>query len=699
MQPLVRRIGALVCLIIGVCVWVFPVMADEGMWTFDNPPRKQLKERYGFEPSQEWLDHLRLSSVRVGDGGSGSFVSRNGLLLTNHHVGRGQLQKLSTKERDLVSQGFYARTEAEELKCPDLELNVLVSMTDVTDKVLGAVKAGLSAKEALDARRAVTAQITKEASDKTGLRADVVGFYNGSEYWLYQYKKYTDVRLVMAPEGQIAFYGGDPDNFTFPRHDIDMCFFRAYEDGKPAKTEQFLQWKTAGAIDGELVFVSGHPGSTNRMQTYSQIEYQRDVAYPARLKGYARQIELLKKYSARGPEQARQAAGTMFGLENSQKASTGEYGGLTDKNLMARKFQDDKELRDRVNANPEWRKSYAWAWDTIASVIERQKEQSREHSFRSVRGRLYSIAMQLVQAAEEMKKPNGERQNPYQEANLSGTRFRLFSPAPVYPDLEELQVADGIAEVMEGTGADDPLLKEIMAGRTPQQIAKDLVGGTKLADVAVRRQLFEGGEAAVAASTDPMIVLARKMNPLAVEARKWSDRNISGPTAAASEALGKARFAVYGKTMNPDANFTLRLSYGTVRGYPMNGTQAPSKTTLYGLYDRALSFDNKGPWALPKRFMERLAKLNLSTPLNFVGTCDIIGGNSGSPVVNRAGEFVGLIFDGNIESLPGRFLYSEEANRSVSVHPAAIIESLRKIYDAGELADELEGVKEQASLR
>ncbi len=693
MRTMARRTFAALCLGFAVSAWTAPLLADEGMWTFDNPPRKQLKERYGFEPTQQWLDHIRLSSVRVGDGGSGSFVSPNGLLLTNHHVGRGQLQKLSTKERDLVRDGFYARTPAEELKCPDLELNVLISMEDVTARVLASVREETTPKEALDARRVVMAEIARESTEKTGLRSDIVTLYNGGEYWLYRYKKYTDVRLVMAPEGQIAFFGGDPDNFTFPRHDIDICFFRAYENGKPAQTENFLKWKTAGAADHELVFVSGHPGSTNRLQTYAQTVYQRDYTYPLRLKSTARQIALLKKFSERGPEQKRQAAGSIFGLENSQKVLTGEYQGLLDKNLMAKKFQEEKDLRDRVDANPEWKKQFGWAWDTIATVLERQKSTTRQTAGRAIRGRLYSIALQLVQAAEEMKKPDGERLSAFQDAHLASTKFRLFSPAPLYPELEEMQIADGLAESIETLGSDDAFLRQILAGRTVEQTARDLVSGTKVMDVAFRKQLFEGGEVAVAASADPMIQVARKVLPLLNETRKWTERYVTGPMTVASEALGKARFAVFGKTINPDATFTLRLSYGSVKGYPMNGTQAPTKTTLYGLFDRALSFNDQGAWVLPKRFFEREAKLNLSAPLNFVSTCDIIGGNSGSPVINREGEFVGLVFDGNIESLSGRFLFDETANRAVSVHPAAIIEALRKVYDATGLADELEGVK------
>jgi hypothetical protein len=353
----------------------------------------------------------------------------------------------------------------------------------------------------------------------------------------------------------------------------------------------------------------------------------------------------------------------------------------------------EKDLRDKINAHPEWEKAYSWAWDTIATVIERQKSTARQTTSRSIRGRLFSIAMQLVQAGEELRKPNGQRLAMFQESNLPALKFRLLSPAPIYPELEQVQIADGLAEALETLGADDPYVKEVLAGGTPEQVAKELVSGTRVGDVAIRKQLLEGGEAAVAASDDPMIVVARKVSPIVNQARRWSERFVSAPTSAASEAIGKARFAVYGKSTNPDATFTLRLSYGSVKGYPMNGTMAPSKTTLYGLYDRAVSFDNKIPWALPKRFVDGESKLKLSTPLDFVCTCDIIGGNSGSPVVNAQGEYVGLIFDGNIESLPGRFLFDDAKNRAVAVHPAAIIECLRKLYDAGGLADELEGTK------
>ena len=666
------------------------VRADEGMWTFDNPPRALLKDHYGFEPTQEWLNHIRLSSVRFNDGGSGAFVSPNGLVLTNHHVARGQLQKISTRQKDYVADGFYAHSNQDEMKCPDLELNVLVSMENVTARVQAAIKPGMAAKEALDVRKSITAQIGKEAKEKTGLRADVVTLYQGGEYWLYCYKKYTDVRLVMAPEMKIAFFGGDPDNFTFPRYDVDMTFFRVYENDKPVKSEHYLHWNTKGAGDGELVFVSGHPGSTNRLQTLEQMVNQRDYSYPERLKGYARRLSLLKGYAKRGPEQARQAATQIFGLENSLKASQGEYAGLLDKDLMAKKAADDKDLRDRVNANPEWKSRYGWAWDSMRVVLDRERMTSHVRGLRSVKSRIFGFASQLVQAAEELQKPNGERLAPYQDANLESTKFRLFSPAPVYMELEELQMADGLQESLDALGADDPFIKLTLNGKTPADVARELVKATTLTDPAVRKKLFDGGASAIAACTDPVVVLARQLAPMSTEAREWEEKYVSGIRTSAAEKIGEARFAAYGKSTYPDATFTLRLSYGTVKGYPMNGTFAPSKTTFYGLFDRAYSFDNKGDFRPPQRYLDNASKLDLATPLDFVSTCDIIGGNSGSPVINTKGEYVGLIFDGNIESLPGRFLYSETANRAVAVHSGAIIEVLRKLYDAGPLADELE---------
>jgi len=670
------------------------VVADEGMWTFDNPPVQQLKDRYGFTPTQEWLDHVRLSSIRFNDGGSGSFVSPNGLAITNHHVALGQLQKVSNEKKNYVQDGFYAKTQAEELKCPDLELNVLVSMEDVTARMQAAVKPGMTEKQALDAKRAEQAKIQKESLDKTGLRSDVVPLYHGGEYWLYRYKKYTDVRLVFAPEQQTAFFGGDPDNFTYPRYDLDFAVMRAYENGKPASTKDYLKWNPKGAADGELVFVSGNPGGTERGLTVAQLEAQHDVFYPIQLDRYKRELRALREYAARGSEQARQATDLIFGLENSLKAVSGEYNGM-DKALFDKKRKEESELRSKVEANPEWSREYKGAWDAIASVTKKQGELIKFQQFRSIStaSSLARIARQIVVMSTEVKKPDAERIDGYHDSELDELKFYLLSPAPIYKEFEEALLAFSLQDSLDHLGPDDPWVKTIIGNRKPNELAAEVIRNSKLNDPAVRKSLLEGGEAAVQSSTDPLMVLARKTEPFFREIRKNMEESVESVLTAAEEKVAKARFAAFGKSVYPDATFTLRLTFGKVEGYPMNGTKAPSKTTFYGLYDRATSFDFKPPFNLMKRFVERKDKIDLSIPVDFVASLDIIGGNSGSPVINRNGEFVGIIFDGNIESLTGNFEYLGETNRAVAVHSAAIIEALRKVYDAGPLADELTGRK------
>lgn len=667
-------------------------MADEGMWTFDNAPKKMLKEKYGFDVTQEWLDHVRMASVRFNDGGSGSFISPNGLVMTNHHVGLGQIQKLSTKENDYVKNGFFAKTESEQLKCPDLELNVLWEMENITDKVMGASTSDMKPTEALKARDEKIAELTKESREKTGLRSDVVSLYNGSEFWIYRYKKFTDVRLVMAPEQQIAFFGGDPDNFTFPRYDVDMCFFRVYENDKPYNPPHYLKWKTAGAADGELVFTSGHPGTTNRLWTMAQLEYQRDYVFPAILKSYKRRIAVLKEYTKRGTEEERRALVLIFGLENSVKAQEGQYQGLLDNKAMAKKALEESDLKNKVNGNPEWKKNYGFAWDSIASAMNKNKSMFKQLQYRGVVGSMAIRALTIARYAYEIKKPNAERQKPYQDASIEATKFSLFSPAPVYKDFEEVQLADRFAEALEMLGANDTWVMAVLNGKTPQEAAKELVQGTQMDKPEFRKALIEGGESEITNSTDPMIVMARKIALIGDEMSDWQKKYVTSVTSPATEAIGRARFAVFGKDASPDANFTLRLSYGQVKGFPMNGTKAPSMTTMYGLYDRAYSFQNQSDFELPKRFQDGVGKLNLATAMNFVTTNDIVGGNSGSPVINAGAEVVGLIFDGNIQSLPGRFYYSDDLNRAVAVHPGVMIETMRKLYEAGKLADEIEGI-------
>ncbi len=667
--------------------------ADEGMWTFDNPPLKQLKEKYNFTPTQEWLDHVRLSSVRFNDGGSGSFVSPNGLVMTNHHVAMGQLQKMSTAENNYVATGFYAANYAEEVKCPDLELNVLHDMVNVTSRVTGVAKAGMKPEEALKAREKEIAAIEKEYKDKTGLQSDVTSLYRGGEYWVYQYKRYTDVRLVMAPERQIAFWGGDDDNFTYPRYDLDMAFFRVYENDKPVESKHFLKWNAKGAADGELVFVSGHPGSTNRLNTYSQMVLQRDLQYPYILDMIQKRLDILHDYSKRGPEQARRALGQIFGLENGKKAMTGEYRGLLDAKLMETAKQKEELFRAKVNTNPQWKKEYGDGWNIIDKVIKKQSKDFAKNSYRglAMNSRFAGLANSIVFYVAEIKKPDAERLDGYHDTQLEQLKFRLFSPAPIYKDMDEATFAGLLQLAVDKLGSNDESLQKILKGRTAAQAAKEMVEATTLDKVDVRKALIEGGSEAVAKSTDPFIVLARDLEPERRKKIEEDKKNTQSLLTPAAEKIAKALFAVYGKDSYPDANFTLRLSYGAVKGYPMNGTKAPYKTTLYGLYDRALGFDQKDAYELPQRFWDRKDQLDLSTPANFVTTNDIIGGNSGSPVVNKSGELIGLVFDGNIESLVGRFVYDETSNRCVAVHSAFIIEGLRKLYDAGTLADEIEG--------
>jgi len=666
--------------------------ADEGMWTFDNPPTKLLEQRYGFTPTQEWLKHVMLASVRFNDGGSGSFVSPHGLALTNHHVAFGQLQKVSTPQKDYVKDGFYARTAAEELKCPDLEINVLVSTEDVTSRVQGALKPEMSDKQALYARKAEIAAIERESQEKTGLRSDVIPLYQGGEYWLYRYKKYTDMRLVFAPEQQMAFFGGDPDNFTYPRYDLDFALFRVYENDKPIETPNYFKWNVKGAADGELVFVSGNPGATSRLETLAKIGNERDHFLPLILQLLNRRLGVLSRYSAQGSEQARQAAQQIFLLQNSLKVLKGRDEGLHDKSLIEKKQKEEADFRALVNANPDWQREYGPAWDAIAAAEQKRLTRLKPSVFRSLRGSgMMQNALTIVQYVAEVKKPDGERLDGFHDSQLDSLKFRLFSRAPVYPHLEETLLADSLQESLDQLGPDDPFIRTVLGGQDPKAVAAQLIQGTKMADPALRKSLIEGGEAAVAASTDPAVVLARKIDPIVREIRKWMEDNVESVETTAGEKIGKARFAVYGKSLYPDATFTLRLSYGKVKGYPMNGTEAPPWTTLYGLYDRSYSFSDKPPFNLAARYVEDKNRLDLVTPVNFVSTCDIIGGNSGSPVINRNAELVGLIFDGNIESLVGDYVYDETANRAVAVHTAAMMEVLRKVYDAGPLADELEG--------
>ena len=672
-----------------------PAKADEGMWLFNRPPVKLLSEKYGFEPTPQWLEHIQKSCLRFSNGGSASIVSADGLVLTNHHVGAGSLEKLSTPERNLLETGFYAKTRDEELPVPDIELMVLWSIADVTDRVKGCVSPGMSPADANTARRKIMTVIEQEAEEESGLDCQVVTLYQGGWYHLYSYKRYTDVRLVMAPEQQIAFFGGDNDNFEFPRFVLDMCFFRIYEDGEPLRAKHYLRFSHAGAAEKELVFVSGHPARTRRLYTVDHLRFLRDVELPAVLHRLWRREVQLMTFSARSDENARIATGDSLGVQNARKAYTGMLAGLYEPKIMQAKIAAEKRLRAAVDANPRYKQEWADAWDQVTAAERDYREFYLRYSALEGRRRsalssdLFNIARRLVRLADEKLKPNTERLREYRDSELDSLNLKLFSPAPIYDDLEINRIASGLSYLVETFGADDPLVVKALAAQSPRARAESLVRGSKLKEVEERQRLANGGHKAIASSTDPMIRLAAELDPAARALRKRYEDEIEGAEREAYAKIAAAQFAVQGEAIYPDATFTLRLAMGRVEGYQEGNRYVHPFTTLGGAYEHMKERNGLPPYELTKRWLKRKNKLNLDTPYNFVCTADIIGGNSGSPVINRAGEVVGLIFDGNIYSLVFDIAYTQTVARAIAVDSRAIIECLRKLYDAGSLADEL----------
>lgn len=649
-------------------------VADEGMWLFNALPKKQLQERHNFQPTDAWADHLRMSSVRFNSGGSASFISSNGLVLTNHHVAADTLYKLSTPERNIHSKGYYAKTKADELKAPDLELNQLVSIEDVTAQVNEVVKPGMDAGEASKARRAAMSRIEQQSKEKSGLRSDVVTLYGGGRYHLYRYKQYTDVRLVWAPEAETAFFGGDADNFEYPRYCLDVTIFRVYENDQPASTKDFLAVNPQGAKEDDLIFVSGNPGRTQRILTTAALAYQRDQRMPRTLDLLRRKENLIQQYALEGPEQARRGQDELFGIQNSRKAYTGMLAGLQDPSFMDRKRASEKNLQSNAGDESPWK--------IIAEVQqERMKLQNREGALRS---HIYGIAEDLVLMATEDEKPSDERLREFRDSNRQSLEQELFSPAPLYEDLERTQLADEIARFMEKRGGDDELVKKVLAGKAPRERATELIAGTKLFDVDARKQIAKGGPEGIKSSSDPMIQLA---SALESEYRQLRDQTeaLDEKERQAYAKITDVKFKVEGESTYPDATFTLRLAYGIVKGYKEDGQSIASHTTLAGAFEHEKLHGAKTPWVLPESWHKAKGDLSAATPFNFVCTADIIGGNSGSPVVDRDGKLVGIIFDGNIQSLTADFYHSEEQGRAVAVHIAGVLEALEEIYGAAEL--------------
>ncbi len=677
--------------IVGSLTLATSTFAAEGMWTLDNLPYSDLEKNYQFKPTQEWVQKSMRSAVRLAGGCSGSFVSAEGLVLTNHHCVISCIEDLSSKEQDLVNNGFLAKNRSDEKQCPGMEINRLEKTEDVTARMQKALT-GLTGKSFSDAKKAEQSRIEKEcvgdSADKR--RCDIVELYGGGQYHVYQYSRFQDVRLVFAPEYASGFFGGDPDNFNFPRYNLDMSLLRVYADGKPLINNDWFPINPKGARENELVMTLGHPGTTQRLLTMTELETQRDLVLPFRLIFASEYRGLLLQYSRQGAEQARIAQTELTMVENGIKARTGMFQSLLSPNVMQKKRDDENAFRSWVSNDTNRTSQFGDPWKTIADTQAAWRDLYLDYVMVELgMGSLsqhITWARTLVRGTEEMQKPDAERLREFAQAALPGVQAGLLAETPLYPEFEQLKLSWSLSKLRERLGVDNPIVKKILGKESPEALAKTIIENSKLEDAALRKQLWEGGAAAVNSSTDPAIKLARLLDEEGRKLRERYDHQIEPVQKAAAEQLAKARFAFKGTAVYPDATFSLRLSHGVIRGWNERGTDIKPFTEIAGLFERATPYV---PYKLADSWPAAQKKLSKSARFNQVSTNDIVGGNSGSPLINAKGELVGLIFDGNIKSLGGSYFYDESVNRAVSVHTAAITEALKKVYNADHLVKEL----------
>ena len=672
-------------------------IADEGMWTFDNVPQAAIQQKYNTTLEKPWLDKLQRSITRFESGCTGSFVSPDGLVLTNHHCAMQCLAELSSESANYVDDGFNATTRSAEKKCPTQILSVLVETENVTAKIAAAT-AGMKNAQANQARKQelskLEAACTRNSEKSRGgpLACESVTLYQGGQYYLYKYRRYDDVRLAFAPHHAIAAFGGDPDNFNFPRWSLDFSLFRVYEKGRPIRSPKHLSWRVEGPQPGEATFIAGHPGSTSRLLTVEQLRFQRDTSVPSYLIRNSELRGRVIQWGKTGDEPARISNDYLQSIENSLKVYRGFQTALLDDSLFARKTSQERELRERVKADEKLSAAVGNAWGEAAAAQERYRQIYDRYLYLEAgagfNSKLFSYARTLVRGAAERSKSNEQRLREYAESNLPKIESSLLATTPLYPDFEQVKLSFSLDKLREALGPDDSVVRKLLSTESPQSLAEQLIAQSKLGDPAVRRALWEGGNAAIQSSNDPMIVLARDIDGEARAVRQIYEDEVQAPVASAQERIAKARFAVLGTNTYPDATFTLRLSYGAVDGWLEKGQKVEPYTQLSRLYERATG---KDPFRLPQAWLDARDRLDMSTPFCFVTTNDIVGGNSGSPLVDTQGRLVGLAFDGNIHSIAGSFWYDGEMNRTVAVHPAIMITALKDVYGAQALANELLG--------